>query len=253
MSGEIPGKEFMRGQEGDVRRGTCYGHRSAKEYNKVKIAQTEKEEGRKVVLLHYAKVKNDRRIERFYVVNGHLDPDMKVVSRAEKYVIHPLTVSGDPSKGTIKVLYLKEYFEEWLRFEMDGKYCFYPPASYDEGPISWFHNKDLGDESLVYESDVSFWIPNKSDAAQGLKDVGLTEVRQKPELVTKASGLILPPGADFHANADTSGTAGERPTAESPDSGGSGEGTGLGSGEGQSGAPIRGSSEDDIRLGTEVP
>jgi len=194
MSTKIPGREFMRGsfKRGDARVGTVYGHHSAKEYNRIKIAQTEKEEGRRVVLLHYAKVSNDRRIERFYVVNGHMDPDMKVVSRAEKLVIHPMTVSGDPSKGTLQVVELKVYFEEWTRFEMDGKYCFYPPASYVEGPISWFHTASLGDESLVYESEKIFWIPNKTDP-QGWKDVGLTDVSEPME---KKSGLSVPPGAN---------------------------------------------------------
>src|SRR5437868_9889132 len=81
---EMPGVAFRRGSEGDARQGTCYGHRDAKTYNRIKIRATEQDEGRPVVLLHYAQVTNDNRIVRFFVINGHLDPGMKVFSRVDR-------------------------------------------------------------------------------------------------------------------------------------------------------------------------
>lgn len=186
MPEHIQGNSFLRGQDGDARRGTCYGHRSAKEYNRVKVRATEREEGRKVVFMYYArKLQNDNKILEFVVINGHFDPGMKVISRVPKTFM-PLTITGDPRRGTVQLVG-KELMEEWVRTEEDGKYVFHAPPSYDGGPISWFH-QDLGDEPLVYESDKVFMIPDKRKPTE---DVALTEV-------SSSTGAL---------NADTAGIA----------------------------------------------
>lgn len=158
---DFPGAIFRQGGDGDARQGTCYGHRDARTYNRIKIRQTELEEGRQVVLLHYArKLKNDDFITEFVVVNGHLDPGMRVVSR----------IPGTTLPGGLNT---PDVFQDWPKFELDGRVTFLAPDSYKGGPISWFHASHLGDESLVYETDKSFLFLNNQGAQQ---DVGLTEV-----------------------------------------------------------------------------
>jgi hypothetical protein len=188
LSGHIQGKEFLRGKDGDTRQGTVYGHSSAKEYNKVLIKETERTEG-KVHLMHYArKLLNDDYVAEFVVVNGPIDPGMKVYSRIPGTVA-PVCVTGDPSQCNVVPLKSlpmelltfaqdmpwaegEDVVEEWHRLEEDGKYVFYAPASYKGGPLIWFHSKHLISEALVYESNRSFIIPNKGTK----QDVGLTEV-----------------------------------------------------------------------------
>src|SRR5207253_4149916 len=155
---EMPGVAFRRGSEGDARQGTCYGHRDDKTYNRIKIRATEQDEGRPVVLLHYAQVTNDNRIVRFFVINGHLDPGMKVFSRVPT-TCAPAILTGDSAKGTIQLL-TPNIMEEWVRTEQDGRYIFHAPDSYKEGGLTWMHRADLGDESLVYEQVKNFLFLN---------------------------------------------------------------------------------------------
>jgi hypothetical protein len=180
------------GNPGDARVGTVYGRRNAAEYNRVKIACTEIHEGRKMTLLHFArKIKNDDYVSEFVVINGHLDPGMKVYSRVAGTDpnTQPLAFTGDPAKGTVRPFtwldavmngYKGEFMplpdeqvvEEWPRTEEDGRYVFHAPPSYKGGPIVWLHRADLGDEALVYESGKHFLFP-----VPGRKqDINMTEV-----------------------------------------------------------------------------
>lgn len=115
-------------------RGTAYGHRTAKEYNRIKALATEQEEGRPVILRHFArKLKNDHFIAQFCVINGYLDPSMFVQSKAP-----------DGS------------YQRWARIEENGVSVFVPPDGYDGGPIHWHHDKRFLEESLVFESTKEF-------------------------------------------------------------------------------------------------
>jgi hypothetical protein len=198
MPGVHPDSPHRQGSldRGDARVGTCYGHRSAAEYNKALVKATEQSEG-KVHLMHYArKLLNDDYVAEFVVVNGPIDPGMKVYSRIPG-TTSPIFIAGDPAQGNVVPLkslplWTLEYgknilpdwlsdgedvVEEWTRLEEDGKYVFYAPSSYKGGPIIWFHSKHLISEALVYESNRSYMIPNKSSK----QDVGLTEVASSQE------------------------------------------------------------------------
>ncbi len=114
--------------------GKCYGRRSAREYNKVKALAAEREEGRPVVLRHFARLlENDDFIRQFCVVNGYLDPGMTVQTRAPD--------------GT---------WQKWMRIEEDGLSCFCAPDGYAGGAIFWFHDTRFLEESMVFESTKTF-------------------------------------------------------------------------------------------------
>jgi hypothetical protein len=156
---EFLGAAYHRGQDGDVRRGTCYGYRSAREYNRAVVAHTEKLEGRPVTLLYSQKLKNDDFVEEFVVYNGQLDPGMKVISRIPGET-RPQVIGGDPALGTARVVDV-QVSQEWFRLEMDGRFVFLPPDSYKGGPIIWLHRGDLLEERLVHEQTSIFWFPSE--------------------------------------------------------------------------------------------
>src|SRR5438128_6467423 len=122
---EFPGAAFRRGNDGDARRGTVYGHRSTKQYNAVKVRATEMDEGRPMTLLHYARrIKNDNKICEFVVIGGQHDPGMKVMSRIPR-TLAPATIAGDPVLGTVQSD--ATTLQEWPRIEEEGKYVFLAP------------------------------------------------------------------------------------------------------------------------------
>lgn len=133
MAGSLPDPVFLQGQRGNARVGSCYGHRTAQIYNRIKAEARERRTGKKVVLRYYArKLVNDDYIREFVVLNGHLDPTMFVETDAPD--------GGAP--------------ERWLRVEEDGRSVFYAPPGYTGGAIAWVHDKAFADrfESMVYES-----------------------------------------------------------------------------------------------------
>lgn len=181
---------------GDAHVGTCYGHKDAKSYNRSVTLATEKEEGRKVDLFYFArKLLNDDYIAEFVVVNGPVDPGMRVYTRIPGTTA-PITITGDPSQNNVKPLKAlppdlwalahsetglppgldwlegEAVVEEWQRIEQDGQYVFYPPASYKGGAITWLHSKHLLSESLVYESQRSFLIPKGRTVDVEMSEVG---------------------------------------------------------------------------------
>ena len=149
---EMPGAAYHRGVDGDVRRGTVYGWRTAAEYNKIKAAAKEKRYGSKVELRYYArKLINDDYIKEFVVENGPLDPSMFVATNAPD--------------GSL---------ERWMRIEEDGAYVFLAPPGYTGGPIAWAYDRKYavrGTESKVYESKKAFFDP-RTIAFEGAADLG---------------------------------------------------------------------------------
>jgi hypothetical protein len=136
-NGIHPDPVFLQGSlaRGDARVGSCYGRRSAHEYNAIKALAKEMRTGKPVMLRYYAKLVNDDYIKEFIVENGHLDLDMFVVTEA---------ADGTP--------------ERWLRVEAEGKSLFFPPPGYTGGGLTWIHDKKFLNqcESKVYESEKVF-------------------------------------------------------------------------------------------------
>jgi hypothetical protein len=99
--------------------------------NRVRQVAKEQRTGQKVVMRYYArKLEHDNWIREFVVLNGALDPTMRVVS--------------DCADGTE---------QDWPRFEEEGRSVFVSPDGYLGGPIAWIHRKDLTVEAMVWESE----------------------------------------------------------------------------------------------------
>lgn len=175
MTGIHPDNVYKQGsfERGDARVGTVYGHRTAKEYNRIKVLGTEKDEKRKVRFLHFAqKLANDDYICAFIVllIEGVEDPGMRVLSRIPNTVGSSLLANLKDSPW-LSDQYGAVVLQEWTRVDGEGRITFYPPDSYKGGPITWLHRSDVGDESLVYESDKNFLFLNNGPK----QDVQLTE------------------------------------------------------------------------------
>lgn len=155
MSDIHPDNIFRQGnsERGDVRVGTCYGHRTAKSYNDLKVKVRELRTGKQCVLRYTArKLLNDDSIREFEVINGHLDPTMFVMTQC------PGSVVIIPDTGCPEGVCRFEGWERWPMYEEDGRVVFVAPPGYNGGPISWVHDKKFIDqfESQVYESQKIF-------------------------------------------------------------------------------------------------
>lgn len=155
MPGAHPDPIHLQGSygRGDARVGSCYGRRTAAEYNRVKAQAKEMRTGKPVVLRYFArKLLNDNFIREFVVINGRVDPTMFVMSENpdSTFRVH------DPGRPEGYVEYVG--WERWFQTEEDGRLVFLAPPGYAGGPISWVHDRRFFEqhESSVYESTKSF-------------------------------------------------------------------------------------------------